>query len=149
DAGKPDRAAFLVLYPHLRAELERAFAEEDKADAQLGPLRVPRPAVGGALPRLLGDYELLEEVARGGVGVVYKARQVSLNRTVAVKLILAGQLASEADALLSLASPERLGRYRIEGEIARGGMGKVLRVFDEVFERPLAMKVLLTGGAVD
>ena len=52
---------------------------------------------GLQLPTTVGDYELIEEIGRGGMGVVFRSRQISLNREVAIKMILRGRLASEAD----------------------------------------------------
>jgi len=72
-----------------------------------GLLATPAPALAVKFYSF-GDYELIEEIARGGMGVVFRARQVSLDRTVALKMILAGRLAS----------PEAVERFRSEARAA-------------------------------
>jgi len=107
-------------HPHLERELRELWATvqitEDFAsfDGLFDDLKAETPANAATNsaatfePRDYGDYELLEELGRGGMGVVYRARQKALDRIVALKMILRGDLASSAD----------LARFRAEAEAA-------------------------------
>ncbi len=92
---------FAAEFPEVAAELLDYLAAVEEIH-QLAPTQgSTSSSVNSETPleriRYFGDYELLSEIARGGMGVVYRARQVSLGRLVAVKMILSGRLASEED----------------------------------------------------
>jgi WD40 repeat protein len=122
EAGRaPSRAELLARHPELAGELASFLDARERltqaVPSPAPPAEAPTLATesvsAGAPPpldtvRYVGDYELLQEIARGGMGVVYRARQVSLNRIVALKMILAGQLASAAD----------VQRFKAEAEAA-------------------------------
>ncbi len=103
--GTPDVAAAAREHPDLADELRELWAVAQFADLARGANTAStlpfRPVAGGdalaPLPREFGDFELLSELGRGGMGVVYKARQKSLNRIVALKMVRDALLASDAD----------------------------------------------------
>jgi hypothetical protein len=105
ESGQPQVPQdWLARYPDLADELQAFFISRQNVP-RLWPMRPLAET-----PSQLGDYELLEPIARGGMGIVYKARHSRLNRIVALKLIVSGQLARRCD----------IERFHAEAQAAAG-----------------------------
>ena len=99
-AGKPaDRDKLLADNPSIARRLEQCLPGIEFIHQAAGP--------GLEAPRRLGDFQILHEVGRGGMGVVYEARQLSLNRRVALKVLRFGAVADQ----------EAMERFRREAEM--------------------------------
>jgi WD40 repeat protein len=129
---------WLALHPDHSAALRSFFADRAAFDGILA--HAPAPAPGTHL-RYFGDYELIDEIARGGMGVIYRAKQANLDRVVALKMILGGRFSG----------PNELERFRNEahavGQLDHPGIVPLYEVGEHDGQHYFTMK-LVTGGSL-
>jgi eukaryotic-like serine/threonine-protein kinase len=161
---RPDSAEVLARHPEFAPELKEFLDTHLHLEDLTAPVRrlsqiivqstrtgqpasatvgdIPRRLAAITPPRTVGRYEVQGEIGRGGMGIVYKARQAGLNRDVALKLILAGEHASS----------DALARFRAEAEaVGRLQHPNVVQVYEvgEHNNLPFISLEYCPGGSLD
>jgi serine/threonine protein kinase/WD40 repeat protein len=150
EGNAPDPQQLIAKHPELEAEL-RAFFDGEKlfsqTTASVASAKLPtsivimQPSVSTIVE--FGDYLLLDEIARGGMGIVYRARQKSLDRIVAVKLILGSGFATDRE----------VRRFREEAKAAaqlvHSSIVRVLEVGEHEGQHYYSMEYLAGGSLAD
>jgi WD40 repeat protein len=143
----PQLEEYLRRFPDLAPDLRLHFEVRTALQADAAVTRVLRHGQSTANGPQQGDwpalpgYEVLGELGRGGMGVVYKARQVALNRLVALKMILAG----------AQAGPEEVARFRREAEaVAQLPHAHIVQIYEvgECASRPYLALEYVDGGSL-
>jgi serine/threonine protein kinase len=117
------------------------WEQADRPPSDSPPAGDPTPVAVDAEPPAVPGFEILGELGRGGMGVVYRARQVALQRTVALKMIQNG----------AHAGPRELARFRAEAQVlARLQHPNIVQIYDvgEAAGQPYFALEFLAGGSL-
>lgn len=146
------REEFFQRFPHWRETLERQFEWHEMLGETVAPELVPSSVTpysfgptaeegrGEGLP-WSSRFEILREIGRGAMGVVYQAWQATVNRIVAVKMILAG----------AQATPQDLARFRVEAEaVARLQHAHIIQIYEvgQQEQCPFIVLEYVAGGSL-
>jgi serine/threonine-protein kinase len=151
----PDLEEYLRRFPTLAEQLGPLFEVHHALESgQLLDANHERAKIADTLPAMrrrsagkgtpfpaIPGYEILDELGRGGMGIVYRARQTGLNRTAAIKMILAGDYAG----------PEELARFRTEAEaVGRLQHPNIVAIYEvgEQNGRPYLCMEYVEGGSL-
>lgn len=136
-----DVQQWLARYPQEVELIHQFLADRTALESLL--TRQAHAAVLPAHVRYFGDYELLDVIARGGMGVIYRARQTSLNRIVALKMILGGQFSSATE----------VDRFRSEaqaaGQLDHPHIVPLYEVGEHQGQHYFTMKYVASGSLAD
>ena len=160
--GVEDEADYRRLredHPHLASELDEVFDEVSRLreGLRMSPISIlraldaaPVPVESGDLgppaeprPRRLGEFEILDEVGRGGMGVVYRGRDRELGRTVALK-VLSGRLARDRGTLRRFAA-----EARVTGQLQHPGIVPVYEIGVAGDGRPFLVMKYVKGETLE